>query len=149
MGLDGVELILAIEEEFQIAISDAEASESDTVEKVVDMKGPKRFKRNTISITATSLLSFLSFWIVVTGATDEPYGAISRYDVISQIGVPSVLITGWVIFMIWQIVNIVRDRQSSFWLFAILWGLIVLFYLIHCPMCILSDLEQMHGVKFY
>ena len=37
MGLDGVELIMAIEEEFQIAISDAEASESETVGKMVDV----------------------------------------------------------------------------------------------------------------
>jgi len=37
MGLDGVELIMAIEEEFKIAVSDAEASESDTVGKVVDL----------------------------------------------------------------------------------------------------------------
>ena len=37
MGLDGVELIMAMEEEFKIAISDAEASRSDTMEKVVDL----------------------------------------------------------------------------------------------------------------
>lgn len=37
MGLDGVELIMAIEEEFKIAISDSEASQSDTVGKVVDI----------------------------------------------------------------------------------------------------------------
>ncbi len=37
MGLDGVELVMAIEEEFKIAISDAEASESDTVGKIVHL----------------------------------------------------------------------------------------------------------------
>ena len=37
MGLDGVELVMAIEEEFKIAISDAEASEADTVGKVVNL----------------------------------------------------------------------------------------------------------------
>jgi len=37
MGLDGVELIMAVEEEFKIAISDAEAGRSDTVGKLVEV----------------------------------------------------------------------------------------------------------------
>lgn len=36
MGLDGVELIMAVEEEFKIAISDADAVQCDTVGKLVD-----------------------------------------------------------------------------------------------------------------
>lgn len=35
MGLDGVELVMAIEKEFQIAISDSEAAECGTVGKLV------------------------------------------------------------------------------------------------------------------
>lgn len=37
MGLDGVELLMTIEEEFKFTISDAEAAELDTVGKVVDL----------------------------------------------------------------------------------------------------------------
>jgi acyl carrier protein len=37
MGLDGVELVMAVEEEFQIAISDSEASECSTVRKLVEL----------------------------------------------------------------------------------------------------------------
>ena len=37
MGLEGVEIVLAVEDEFQIAISNAEAEKSDTVGKVVDL----------------------------------------------------------------------------------------------------------------
>ena len=37
MGLDGVELLMAVEEEFQIAISDSEASECTTVGKLVEL----------------------------------------------------------------------------------------------------------------
>ena len=37
MGIDSVDLIMAIEEEFKIAISDAEASQSDTVGKFIEI----------------------------------------------------------------------------------------------------------------
>ena len=37
MGLDIVELVMAIEEEFQIAISDADVNQCDTVGNVVDL----------------------------------------------------------------------------------------------------------------
>jgi acyl carrier protein len=37
MGLEGVEIVMAIEEEFKIAITDAEAAAADTVGKVVDL----------------------------------------------------------------------------------------------------------------
>jgi acyl carrier protein len=37
MGLDGVELVMAVEEEFKIAISDADAAECVTVGKLVDL----------------------------------------------------------------------------------------------------------------
>lgn len=37
MGLDGVELVMAIEKEFQIAISDSEATECETVGKLVKL----------------------------------------------------------------------------------------------------------------
>ena len=36
MGLDGLELIMAVEEEFEVSFSDAEAFQSDTVGKLVD-----------------------------------------------------------------------------------------------------------------
>jgi acyl carrier protein len=37
MGLDGVELVMAVEDEFQIAISDSEANECSTVRKLVEL----------------------------------------------------------------------------------------------------------------
>jgi len=37
MGLDGVELVMAVEEEFQMAISDSEASDCTTVRKLVEL----------------------------------------------------------------------------------------------------------------
>jgi acyl carrier protein len=37
MGLDSVELVMAVEEEFQIAISDSEASDCTTVRKLVEL----------------------------------------------------------------------------------------------------------------
>lgn len=37
MGLDAVELVMAIEEEFQIAISDSEAAECPTVQELVEV----------------------------------------------------------------------------------------------------------------
>lgn len=37
MGLDGVELVMVVEEEFQIAISDSEANECSTVRILVEL----------------------------------------------------------------------------------------------------------------
>lgn len=37
MGLDGIELVMAVEEEFQIAISDSEASDCTTVRNLVEL----------------------------------------------------------------------------------------------------------------
>ena len=46
MGLDGVELVMAVEEEFKIAISDADATECVTVSKLVDLVH-SRLRHNT------------------------------------------------------------------------------------------------------
>ena len=46
MGLDGVEIVMAIEEEFKITISDSEAAGADTVGKVVDLVHA-RLRHNT------------------------------------------------------------------------------------------------------
>ena len=47
MGLDGVELIMAVEEEFRIAIPDSEAEQCVTVEKLLDVVLPKLRQSNT------------------------------------------------------------------------------------------------------
>ena len=93
------------------------------------------------------VLTIPSLWIVLEGAQQEPYVALIKYDAFTQIGVACSLIAGWILFAIWLTSQLRRRQLSALWSAALLWTLIMLFYLQASPMGYLSDLAQFHGAK--
>ena len=94
------------------------------------------------------MLAFLtipSFWIVLAGAQNEPYVLLTQYDAFTQIGAACSLLAGWVFFAIWLTSQLRRRQLSALWSVAMIWTLIMLFYLQASPMGYLSDLAQFHG----
>ena len=94
-----------------------------------------------------ALLTIPSLWIVLEGAQHEPYVALIQYDAFTQIGVACSLIAGWILFAIWLAARLRRRQLSTGWTAALLWTLIMLFYLQASPREYLSDLAQFHGAK--
>jgi len=114
---------------------------------VVGRHEMKTTHRNIGPACITVLLTIASLWIIIESAQNEPYFTLMKYDAFTQIGVACVLITGWLLFAAWLVSRICNKRLSALWLTAIIWIVIVLFYLHTSPLDFLSDLAQFHGAQ--
>lgn len=106
--------------------------------------------RSNGNITPAILAAFLtvsSLWVIIEGAQNEPYITLRNYDAFTQIGIACSLITGWILFATWLVIQILKKRFTVFWSLAIIWAVVVLFYLKTSPLGFLSDLAQFHGAK--
>ena len=97
---------------------------------------------NIIVAASAFLLSVASFFVVMQGATDEPYTAFRQSDALVQIGIAMVLMLLWIQLAAAIVVGVARRRLSSWWLSLLLWVLICQFYLFHSPIDYIWDISQ-------
>jgi hypothetical protein len=88
------------------------------------------------------LLTLPSLWVVVEGATDEPYGRFSYYDALVQVVVGTGLITAWGCWSLVILALVVRRKVSFWWLTLLLWAAVCAFYLSFSPLGYLDDLQS-------
>ena len=102
----------------------------------------KPFQANLTLAVSTLVLSVASFFVVMQGATDEPYTTFRQYDALVQVGVAMVLMLLWLQVGIAIVVAVVRSRISLWWFPMLLWVAICEFYLFHSPVGYVSDISR-------
>lgn len=101
-----------------------------------------RIVLNTSLWGGVTLLSFLSFMLVMVGANDEPYLTYDRDDLLGQVVAGTAVLTLWCCFAFATVVLVFTKRISAKWLFVLIWVVVCCFYLMQCPFGYISDLEQ-------
>lgn len=100
-------------------------------------------RRTNLILTASALaLSVASFFVVIQGASDEPYTVFRKSDAVVQVGVAMVLMLLWVQLAVSIVAGVVRRRVSLWWLPLLLWVLICEFYLFHSPSGYVQDITR-------
>lgn len=87
-------------------------------------------------------LSAASLFVVLRGATDEPYMAYRRYDAIVQVGLGTAFIALWCCYALFVGFLVAARKLSIVWLLLIGWAAICVFYLSFSPLGYVSDLER-------
>ncbi len=91
---------------------------------------------------AAFALSAASFFVVVQGASDEPYTVFRASDAVVQIGFGMVLMLLWFQLAGAIVVSVARRRVSQWWLTLLVWVLICEFYLFHSPIGYVQDIAR-------
>jgi len=102
----------------------------------------KRFHLHLIVAASALVLSIASFFVVIRGASDEPYTVFRRSDAIVQVGVAMVLMLLWLQLAGALVAGVVRRRVSAGWLPLLVWVLICEFYLFHSPSGYIHDITR-------
>jgi hypothetical protein len=102
----------------------------------------KTLHANLIVASSALLLSVASFFVVMQGASDEPYTVFRKSDALVQVGVAMVLMLLWVQFAVGVVAGVARRRVSTWWLPLLLWVLICEFYLFHSPSGYVQDITR-------
>lgn len=95
-----------------------------------------------ILVSAVLALSIASFFVVIQGALDEPYGVFRRYDAIVQIGVAMMLMLLWFEVAVAMVVGVISRLISVWWLSLLFWVGTCEFYLAFCPIGYVHDIVQ-------
>ena len=101
--------------------------------------------RNELNIAISALvvvLTVVSFALVMTGATDEPYMEYQHGDLLGQVVVATAVLTLWGCFAVAIPALVLGRFVSAKWLFVLVWVAMCVFYLSECPLGYISDLEQ-------
>ncbi len=88
------------------------------------------------------VLSAMSLFVVLQGATDEPYMAYRRYDALVQVGFGTAFILLWCCYALFVGFLLMTRKLSLLWLLLIGWAAVCIFYLSFCPLGYVSDLER-------
>jgi hypothetical protein len=102
----------------------------------------KRLHANLILTASALVLSVASFFVVIKGASDEPYTAFRQSDVLVQVGVAMMLMLLWVQLAIGVVVGVVRRGVSLWWMPLLGWVLICEFYLFQSPSGYVQDIAR-------
>ena len=102
----------------------------------------KRLHTNLFLTASALVLSVASFFVVIKGASDEPYTAFRQSDVLVQVGVAMMLMLLWVQLAIGIVAGVVRCRVSPWWMPLLVWVLICEFYLIQSPSGYVQDIAR-------
>jgi hypothetical protein len=87
-------------------------------------------------------LSVASTWVVIRGASDEPYVVFRHSDALVQVGIGTALIVLWVQFAIWLGYGVFKKGVHRAWLPVYLWILVVLFCLWDSPVGYVQDVTK-------
>ena len=96
---------------------------------------------NVLSLVA-ALLTTASFVVVVYYAGPEPYSDYQRHDAVLVVGVGTSLIIGWGCWSVAIVAFVVARCIRPYWLFACLWAVVCIYYLLMGVNGYLDDLEQ-------
>ena len=102
----------------------------------------KPLHTNPILGASALVLSVASYFVVVQGASDEPYTVFRKSDAVVQVGVAMMLMLLWVQLAVGLVAGFVRRRVSMWWLPLLLWVLICEFYLFHSPSGYVYDITR-------
>lgn len=102
----------------------------------------KRLHTNLILAASALVLSVASFFVVMQGASDEPYTVFRMSDAVVQIGVAMVLMLLWVQLAVVIVAGVACRRVSQWWLPLLLWVVIWQFYLFQCPSGYVQDITR-------
>jgi len=97
---------------------------------------------NLALLTAAIVLSFVSFVLVLNGATDEPYEAYRANDAFEQLVIGTALIALWCCYSVVVVTLVATQRITRDWLVIIVWAAICVFYLSCCPLGYVHDLDH-------
>ena len=103
---------------------------------------------NLILAASALVLSVASFFVVVQGASDEPYTIFRKSDAVMQVGVAMMLMLLWVQLAVGAVAVVVPRRVSRWWLPLLLWVFICEFYLYHCPAGYAHDIARYAAERF-
>ena len=102
----------------------------------------KPLHTNLILAASALVLSLTSFFVVIRGASDEPYIVFRKSDAVVQVGVAMVLMLLWLQLAVGIVAGVVRRRVSLWWLPLLLWVLICEFYLFDSPSGYVQDITR-------
>ena len=102
----------------------------------------KPLHTNLILGASTLVLSAASFFVVMQGATDEPYIVFRKTDALVQIGVAMMLMLLWIQLAVAIVAGFTQRRVSPWWLPLLLWILLCEFYLFQSPSGYVQDIAQ-------
>ncbi len=100
----------------------------------------KRLHFHLILAASAFVLSISSVFVVMQGASDEPYVVFRRSDAIVQIGAAMILMLLWFQLLVGTVWGIARCRISAWWLLLLPWMLFGEFILFHCPKSYMQDI---------
>lgn len=101
-----------------------------------------RLQLNVACALVATVLSSVSFLVVLQGANDEPYMAYDRDDAVMQVGLGTALIVLWCCCALIVGVLAATRKLPLPWLALLLWAAICVFYLSYSPSGYLNDLEN-------
>lgn len=102
----------------------------------------KTLHTNLILAASALVLSVATFFVVIQGASDEPYTVFRKSDAVVQVGVAMVLMLLWIQLAVGIVAGITRRRVSAWWLPLLLWVVICEFYLFHSPSGYVQDITR-------
>jgi hypothetical protein len=102
----------------------------------------KRLHLHYILAASAFVLSIVSFFIVIQGASDEPYMVFRWSDAIVQVGLAMLLMLPWFQLIAGIIWGIAYWCVSAWWLHLLPWVLICEFYLFYCLSGYLQDISR-------
>jgi hypothetical protein len=102
----------------------------------------KLLHTNLILATSALALSAASFFVVIQGASDEPYTVFRKSDAVVQVGIAMILMLLWVQLAVGIVAGVARRRVSLWWLPLLIWILICEFYLFHSPSGYVHDITR-------
>ena len=102
----------------------------------------KPLHTNPILGASALVLSVASYFVVVQGASDEPYTVFRKSDAVVQVGVAMMLMLLWAQVAAGIVAGVVRRRVSRWWLPLLLWVLTCEFYLFQSPSGYVQDITR-------
>jgi hypothetical protein len=95
-----------------------------------------------LSGTAVAVLTVVSFFLVLKGASEEPYLSFRPYDAYEQVGGAFVLITLWLELLGALLWCLIKHRLSRLYWILVAWCGVALYFLYTAPTGYTWDINQ-------
>jgi hypothetical protein len=93
-------------------------------------------------ISASVILSFVTFYLVLENASEEPFLRFSARFAYTQLIVSSVIIVLWVEMLLFSLFHFIRKRSRVLFAVITCWCLFALYWQIQVPQMYISDVVK-------